>query len=148
MAVQLQMAERVEVMGEACNEAGAPSCRVIARGSCCVVPASAQVGKCGWLAAAGGRATDAQRLDGGDGRPQLQAEQWGIWGSDSDGIARSSETVPEPPSSSLLPCRCLARQLACEHRTAAVSVLHESPRFGVPPSIPRAPWAVQSLAGT
>jgi hypothetical protein len=46
MAVELQMAKRAKAMGEACNEAEAPSCRVIARGSCSQADADGKSG--GW----------------------------------------------------------------------------------------------------
>jgi hypothetical protein len=75
MAVGRQVPERaLMVMVDACNEAEAPSCRVIARGSlraCCQQAAGASKGEMGRLAG-GGRSRHGG-LDNSDGQPQLQA---------------------------------------------------------------------------
>lgn len=76
MAVELQMGLRVVVMVEACNEAEAPSCRVIARGSCVFPAAGAWASKVGRLAAASqqqqGDSTTARVMDGRSSRRKME----------------------------------------------------------------------------
>jgi hypothetical protein len=107
MAVEVQMAKRVVVMGEACNEAEAPSCRVIARGSCVLFPAGRRPRKVGWLAAASQHTrtctrrnsttttTTTTETDNRSSRRRMGV----VMVMESD---RCSETVPEAPSSSSL----------------------------------------------
>lgn len=76
MTVELQMLSGVVVMVDACTEAEAWSCRVIARGSCvCVFPG----GRAKESREAGGGKT-TQLLDNSNGRPQLQVGKRRGWG--------------------------------------------------------------------
>jgi hypothetical protein len=111
MTVRLQMGGRVVVvvMVGACNEAEAPSCRVIARGSCVFPAVGEEIREAG-----GGNSTRRIRQDSATVKAERMVKVMEM-------IRRGSETVPEQHPRR---CRLVAAwrtKWPMDRRTAAVT---------------------------